>query len=378
VRQNLLRRGDAGEYAGKELIMSTEERREEIDVGLPGVTVTAVPQTDTPTKKAEFAPHQVIDLQGTLSCGQPLPRSAQELSTLCLPALTEMVEQAGVWNIDSTDSEARLGDYRFLVLNFTDAADICRYAQIWSEPNCELTMEVGPGNREDAVLQAIADRMRPALIGRGFEIGGGANNFGKHLIAPSASDCARVAHEMLAILTEILGYDGTADLAYQLHQNTHLTAAHVISGINRSQLFDWFKFWNLNPSHVYGEDKLLEARERDLAFRVVMRVPKVKRNGFFWEIHCYTTFSLPNDAAAELIAEYNAKSGLFKVFAGSHEDEPMREIGIATGINLAGGVTPAHIRSQIMEWLDAARRLRLHRARQSEQSPPAAMTRTLN
>jgi hypothetical protein len=359
-------------------MMSTEERREEIDIGLPGVAVTAVPQTQAPAKKMEFEPHEVIDLQGTLACGLSLPRLPQELTALCLPALTDLVEQAGVWNIDSTDLEARLGDYRFLVLDFTDAAGICRYAQIWSEPNCELTMEVGPGTREDATMQAVADRMRPALIGRGFEIGGNASNFRKRLVAPSSNSATCVANEMLATLTEVLEFNGTVDLTYRLHQDTHLTAAHVIGGINRSQLFDWLKVWNLNPRRVDGEEDVLEARERDLAFRVLMRVPKVKPNGFFWEIHCYTTFSLPIDAATELLAEFNAKLGLFKVFAVSREDESTRDIGIATGINLAGGVTPAHIRSQIMEWLDLAQKLRFHRARQAELGSPVAEPRTLN
>jgi hypothetical protein len=176
----------------------------------------------------------------------------------------------------------------------------------------------------------------------------------------------------------VLEFNGTVDLTYRLHQDTHLTAAHVIGGINRSQLFDWLKVWNLNPRRVDDDKEVLEARERDLDFRVLMRIPKVKPNGFFWEIHCYTTFPLPNDAAEELLAEFNAKPRLFKVFAGSHVNDSMREFGIATGINLAGGVTPAHIRSQIMEWLDAARKLRYHRARQSELVTPTGKKHTVN
>ena len=351
--------------------MSMGERREVIDVGLPGIAVTATPQGELPQNAAEFAPHEVIDLRGTLACGQSQPRSAEELTDLCLPALIGLIEQTAIWNVDSTDQEERLGDCRFLVIEFTDTADICRYVQIWSEPNCDLTMEVGPGNHEDKELHAVADRMRPALIGRGFEIGGNASNFRKRLVAPSHKSATCIANEMLAMFTEVLDYNGTVDLTYRLQQDTHLKASHVLDGISRSQLFDWFTAWGLNPRRIDDEEDVLEACERDLTFRALLSIPKMKPKGHFWEIHCHTTFPLPNDAAEELLAKYNSKATLFKVFGGSHLDEAMREIGIATGINLAGGVTPAHIRSQIREWLDAARQLRFYRARQP---PPESTT----
>jgi hypothetical protein len=344
--------------------MGTEERREVIDIGLPGITETATPRGELPQNTPEFAPHEVIDLRGTLACGQSQPRSAEELTGLCLPALIGLIEQTAVWNVDSINPEERLGDYRFLVIEFTETVDICRYVQIWSEPNCDLTMEVGPGNREDKVLQAVADRMRPALIGRGLEIGGNANNFRKHLVAPSLKSASCIANEILALLTKVLDYKGTDDLTYHVHQDSHLRESHVLDGISRSQLFDWLNTWGLNPRRIDNEEDTLQARERDLTFRALLSIPKKRPNGHFWEIHCHTTFPLPSDAAEELLAEYSSKATLFKVFGGPRLDDAMREIGIATGINLAGGVTPAHIRSQIMEWLDAARTLRSYRAHQ--------------
>jgi hypothetical protein len=349
-----------------------------VDIGLPGVTVTSVLRMEEPSKRAEFEPHRSIDLEGTLACAQPVPRMPQELTALCLPALVTFVEQATLWGMNSESPESRLGDYRFLVLDFTNAADICRYAQIWSEPHGDLTMEVGPGNRDDAVLQASADSIRPVLTGRGFEIGGNANNFRKHLVAPSAGDCTRVAQELLAILTEVLQYDGTADLTYRLHQDTHLREDHVVDGISRSALFDYLKAWGLSPSRGDDADDVLEVRDRDLGFRVLLRAQKVKPKSHYWEIHCFAIFPLHHDAAAEVLKEFNATAGLFKVFAESDEGALTREIGIATGINLVGGVTLDHIRAEIMEWLEAARKLRYHRARQSEPAAAAEKRQTLN
>ncbi len=358
--------------------MSTEERGEGIDCDLPGIPGTATPNSESPPVTPEFAPHEVVNLRGTLACGQSQPRSAAELTALCLPALAGLVEQTAVWSADSTDPEERLGDYRFLVVDFTDAANICRYVQIWSEPNCGLTMEVGPGDREDEALQAVADRMRPALIGRGFEIGGNANNFHKPLVAPSKKGATCIANEMLAVLTEVLSYNGATDLAYRIHQNSHLKPSHVLDGISRAQLFDWLETWGLNPRRIEGDEDTIEGHEREFKFRALLSVPKLKPKGHFWEIHCHTTFPLPIDAAEELLAEYNRKVTLFKVFAVSGPDEGRREIGVAVGINLAGGVRPAHIRSQIREWLDAAAKLRFYRARQPETAALSEGRRMVN
>lgn len=358
--------------------MSTEEHRAVIDLDLPGMTVTVAPDSQSPPITPEFTPHEVVNLRGALACGQSQSRSAAELTALCLPALAGLVEQTAIWSVDSSDRQERLGDYRFLVVNFTDAANISRYVQIWSEPNCGLMMEVGPGDREDETLQAVADHMRPALIGRGFEIGGNASNFRKSLVAPSKKSATCIANEMLAIVTEVLGYNGTTDLAYRIHQNSHLRPGHVLDGISHAQLFDWFKAWGMSPRRIEGEDDTLEAHERELKFRALLSVPKLKPKGHFWEIHCHTTFPLPNDAAEELLAEYNRKVTLFKVFAVSCPDEGTREIGVAVGINLAGGVRPAHIRSQIREWLDAAATLRSYRARQPEPGALSEGRHTVN
>jgi hypothetical protein len=351
--------------------------REELALSVPGETVTPDSRTDGPSKSAEFEPHLPVELHGTLACAQPVPRRPEELTAMCLQALVTFVEQASLWGLDG-NPESRLGDYRFLVLDFTNAAGICRYAQIWSEPGGDLTMEVGPGDRDDALLQASADSIRPAMIGRGFEIGGNANNFRKRLVAPSAGDCTRVASELLAILTGVLQYDGTTDLTYRLHQDTRLRADHVLLGISRHQLFEYLKAWNFSPALSDDEEDMLEVRDRDLAFRVRLQVQKVKPKEDYWEIHCFAFFPLPPDAAAELLKEFNTRLNLFKVFAVSDEDASTKRIGIATGINLAGGVTLGHVRAQIMEWLEAARKVRVHRARQPEPAAPVETPQILH
>lgn len=140
--------------------------------------------------------------------------------------------------------------------------------QIWSEPFCNLIVEVGPGNREDAVLQAFANQVRDALLGRGFEIGGNADNYRKELPCSGNDDSPRVARELMAILVDVLGYDGSTDLTYQFHQGCNLRADHVVNGLSRWTLHTLLQTWGLRSSIPADESEVLDAGDLYQAFRV--------------------------------------------------------------------------------------------------------------
>ncbi len=73
------------------------------------------------------------------------------------------------------------------------------YVQRWSEARGNVIIEVGRSDRPDPKLQAFADAIRPALLDRGFEIGGNRNNFRKELALLSGAEAGRFAREMIAI-----------------------------------------------------------------------------------------------------------------------------------------------------------------------------------
>jgi hypothetical protein len=201
-----------------------------------------VPQESEVTPAAEpeefevLAPHEAIALDGVLSCGLPLPRLRTDISGIVLRPLINLVRQVTDWTDPSGDEGRYLGDYRFLVLDTITASGIKTFVQIWSEPFDELTVEVGPGDRADAALQSFADQIRESLHDRGFEIGGNANNFRKTLPTPRREDAPRIARELLAILIDVLGYDGRADLAYRFEQASNLRAGHLLTGMSCSAL----------------------------------------------------------------------------------------------------------------------------------------------
>jgi hypothetical protein len=303
-------------------------------------------------------PHGKIALEGVLCCGRPLPRRRHDIMRIALPPLADLVRQVTNWSNAPGTAEEYLGDYRFLVLDFTIAGGIKAFVQIWSEPFCDLIVEVGPGDRDDEVLQAFADGVRAALEDRGFEIGGNADNFRKTLPPAADADSPRVARELLPILMDVLGYDGGTDLAYKFRQGSHLRPGHVVTGLSRAALQTYLTVWGLRAGPSTEEMHILEVSDLQLPLQLHLLCPHPQRSGDFWEVHCLTVLDLDREKAATLIQDVNGKPHLMKAFLFSDPAEAIQQVRLSLGINLAGGVNLDHVRCQIFEFLERVRAFR--------------------
>ena len=330
---------------------------DELNIELPARPKSRMPLPAEQPAFETLEPHQTVALDGVLCCARALPRLRDDITHIALTPLLSLVRQVTDWTLGSGTEEQRLGDYRFLVLDFKTPSGIDTFVQIWSEPFCNLVIEVGPGNREDAVLLAFANQIRNPLLDRGFEIGGNADNFKKILLSLSKDDPPRVARELLAILMDVLGYDGCADLVYRFHQGCNLRAGHVVNGLNRAALHTLLLSWGLRPTIPEDETDVLDACSLHQHFRVHLFCPQQQRKDHFWEVHCAATLTLSIDKASALIREVNSKPYLFKAFASTDPSDVTQHVRLAMGIDLCGGVTLEHIRSQIYEFLDRIRKL---------------------
>jgi hypothetical protein len=323
--------------------MITDKR----DIELPAPPESGMPLPVEQAQCETLEPHRSVALDGVLCCGRAVPRPREQIIGIAQPSLITLVQQVTVWKDTSDTGEQYLGDYRFLVLDFKTSSGVEAFVQIWSEPFGNVIVEVGPGNREDADRQAFAN-----------EIGGNADNFRKELPSPYNDDPPRVAREMLAILMDVLGYDGRADLTYRFHQGSHLRSGHVVTGLSRSALQTLMLRWGLRAHGPADEEDVLVAGDLQQDFRVHLFCPQPQRRGDFWEIHCVAVLTLAHDKASALVREVNGKPHLMKAFVTSDPGEMTQQVRLALGINLAGGVTLDHVRCQIYEFLEGVRRLR--------------------
>jgi len=69
----------------------------------------------------------------------------------------------------------------------------------------------------------------PSLLTRGFEIGGPAGNFRKRVVATEEPAIRAVALEILAVMIDVLRYDGTSALTFRLHQDSRAESGQELS-----------------------------------------------------------------------------------------------------------------------------------------------------
>ena len=301
-------------------------------------------------------PYSPAKVEGVLCCGTIQPRKRERILDIAMPSLSHLVRQATDWG-EAPDDEDRLGDFRFLILNVQTGGGIDACVQLWSEARGNVILEVGPGDRPDPRLQAFADEVRAELLDRGFEIGGNANNFRKELPLQGGKEFGRFAREMMAIVVHVLGYDGTVDLRCRFEQSSHLAEGHVLSGVGLHELRFLMESWGLRPSVRADAKDVLDGRVLYQKFHVQLFCPQRHRKDHFWEVHCLALVTLRPDRAAALIDNANGRPCLLKAYAVAGATETEQEVRLTHAINLAGGVTPTHIRDQIFEFLALVRKM---------------------
>ena len=302
-----------------------------------------------------FSPREETGREGVLIVGQPSKhRSEATLRAIALDPLTEFVRQTTEWGEDRLDLEARVGDFRFLVLDFRRDDGLLLYVQIWSSPARETVLEVG-ADKLDERRGAFIESVSEALRSRGFDIESNAGNFRKFLPIPRSKDPARIGREMLGLLMEVLGYDGKAPLLYRMRQGTFLGAAHVIHGITRPALQTFLRVWGLETTAPADDDAMLLARSHGVNFRIHLLVPQESAPDVYREVHCRAQFTIPRERVADLLAEVNGKAWLVKACESAVSEKGTGGVWLSYAFNLSGGVTPNHLKNQIFEWLENVR-----------------------
>jgi hypothetical protein len=164
---------------------------------------------------------------------------------------------------------------------------------------------------------------------------------------------------MLGPITEVLGYGGSLALTYRMRQATALGAEHVIPGITRPALQTCLRLWGLETTAPSEDDATLLARSHGINFRIHLIAPQESAPDVYWEVHCRTQFAIPRKRVADLLAEVNGKAWLVKAYESPVSEKGTGAVWFSYGFNIAGGVTPNHLKSQIFEWLENVRQLRL-------------------
>jgi hypothetical protein len=105
-----------------------------------------------------------------------------------------------------------VGDYRFLVLDFSPTKDVSLYVQIWTEPGDAVLVEACSGAWNPPARTFVKAPQRAALRTLGFKVGGRARNYQKQWTLSPLADARALAEELLSVLVDVFGYRGQRPL----------------------------------------------------------------------------------------------------------------------------------------------------------------------
>ena len=163
-----------------------------------------------------------------------VPKSAARLGPdaarkLALKPVAAAVVKTCTWGVPGADWE--VGDYRFLVLDFTPNRSTGLYLQIWSEPGEPVLIEACSGAWNPAARPYIGPRQRAALRAMGFRVGGRARNYQKHWTLSPLADARALAGDLVAVLVDIFGYRGHRPITMQLCTGSRTEPARVFPSV---------------------------------------------------------------------------------------------------------------------------------------------------
>jgi hypothetical protein len=291
-------------------------------------------------------PHQD---EGMLISPLTPPRTAAALFAACETALVSHLQSVCLWPAAERNRRWRVGDSAFYIIEFSPAPTLQPYLQLYSEPDeAGAIVEVCSGAQDESIKAYMNSDKQEQLRDHGFEIGGEASNFRKIIAIERASDVHAVAREVMAIVCEGLGYDGTTALRFTRTLQTPTTVGPLLSDLSPDTLKKLLHEWGYAAElTVDGRTPALIASGTEHgSFQVTFTDPSGKGSNHFLALQLRATRPMADSATALVVADrINRRLRDGKVTV-SRENVFVIEAHVL----LRGGVTADHLRARFEAW----------------------------
>ena len=292
-----------------------------------------------------------LDDDGTLLASCPEALAPSEVLKQGLATLTGHLEHVVWWPKADCGTTWQIGDFSFYVLEFPVGAAALLYAQVWSEPGEGVLVEVSSGAWSPPTGDHVSAAQRDALLNRGFETGGQASNYRKVIQVEKRSDCRKLARELLSVLTECLGYDGTMELTYKLHLGRRTQTAQVFESLTFDDFGRLLKSWGFAMETIDDNNRRSYRSTAGFPFVATLQNENDDRPGEFDGFTLSTFATLPPGVIGPVEEELRRELP----FAQASIDDD-GDLVVSQLVYLGGGVTDAHLR-HLMDFWRAAQQL---------------------
>lgn len=283
---------------------------------------------------------------GTLVNAQRAPRKAAAIFAACEKTLVDHLKAVCTWPKAQRNQTWRVGDYSFYVLSFPLAPKVERFAQFWSEPHEEAVLfEVSSGaTPKSPPAVKLSEAQQEVLRDRGFEVGGGADNFGKSVTLANPRAIRALARETISVLCEGLGYDGTVPLEYSLNLETRAKPAHVYDSLSLEILAALLAEWGL-PAQLEATQSgspFLTTRVGPVPLMLFFVAGTEELPGEFPCLVARTYAAVPKGQAPRRAADINQRMMGLRASVDGDGD-----LVLESELFLHGGVTAEHLKRRL-------------------------------
>lgn len=300
----------------------------------------------------EGGPWRPFSDKGVLVKPRKTPRDAKAIFEACEERLIKQLKAVCLWPEKERNQGWRVGDYSFYVMEYSPTADTNLYVQFWSEPDEDgAIFEVSSGAWNPPTDEFVNEERQELLRDHGFEIGGNAGNFRKIVSVESSRDLRAVAREAIAILTKVLGYDGTHELRYDLHLHSRTVVQHVLHDVTPGTFVKMMHEWGFKAELMreegLGDNRTpaVDSRIDERPFRIVFGDETEKGSNEYRALHLGAVRRRGSENALPLVNRLNYDLLGLKICVDEDGDFVLQY-----QIFLYGGVTAEHLRSEFALW----------------------------
>jgi hypothetical protein len=297
----------------------------------------------------EGAPWRPFEDKGLLVQPWKSAQLAKALVAACEPPMLTHLKAVCLWPEKQRNRSWRVGDYSFYVLSFEPAPGRQSYVQFWSAPDeSGVVFEVSSGALDRQRVKTLDAAKQELIRDHGFEVAGSAGNFRKTVSVADAKDLRGLAREALAILTQVLDWNGTQALEYELSLQSGSKIRHVLEAVSPETLTKLLREWGF-PAElklVEGKPPLIESRTDHGRFGVLFGDQSEEDAREYQALRVRTFRGAKDPEAAEQAARLvNERFAGLK--ASVDEDG---DLMIETLVLLHEGVTAEHLRARFEMW----------------------------
>jgi hypothetical protein len=305
--------------------------------------------TTLPADRVSWRP---FDDRGDLLPGTGAASAPEALIDDCGNAVRSHLLAVCLWPDETRGLYWNTGDYSFYILSFTNAQGANVFVQFWSEPGENVLFEVSSGEVTPPARRSLTDHQREGLRDHGFEIGD-SRNFTKSVSVTVPVEVAALAREALAVLSRVLGYDGSVPLSYQLHLGSRTLVRRVFTHMSPNTLEQLLGEWQFPaPLCLPGGEPVMQCWIDHHPFRIALHGREGLPPGEFGMISLRASFESQGGDVLEIANTVNRQFALMQAYVAADG-----VLVAESQILLRGGIAEEHVRSRFQFWQTTIRQL---------------------